>query len=115
MDTQFLLGRGWINLAYLIASIFFIVGIKGLTHPRTAVRGNMLGAVGMLIAVAATFLAKGLAFPYILAALVLGSLIGAIAAARVPMTAMPEMVALFNGFGGAASTLADGAAFRTRS
>jgi NAD(P) transhydrogenase subunit beta len=108
MHTEFFLDQGWINLAYLVASVFFILGIKGLTHPRTAVRGNLLGAVGMLIAVVATFLAKGLAFPYIFAALVIGSLIGAIAAARVPMTAMPEMVALFNGFGGAASTLVAG-------
>ena len=108
MDTEFFLAQGWINVAYLVASVFFILGIKGLTHPRTAVRGNMLGAIGMLIAVVATFLAKGLAFPYILAALALGGLIGAIAAARVPMTAMPEMVALFNGFGGAASALVAG-------
>ncbi|MCA9751604.1 MAG: NAD(P)(+) transhydrogenase (Re/Si-specific) subunit beta, partial [Gemmatimonadetes bacterium] len=102
---EFFLELGWINLAYLVASILFIMGIKGLTHPRTAVRGNALGALGMLVAVVATFLAKGLAFPYILAAIAVGSLIGAVAAARVPMTAMPEMVALFNGFGGAASTL----------
>jgi NAD(P) transhydrogenase subunit beta len=111
VDTQFFVSRGWINLLYLIASILFIFGIKGLTHPRTAVRGNMLGATGMLLAIVATFLAKGLAFPYVFAALVLGSLIGAIAALRVPMTAMPEMVAIFNGFGGAASTLVAGAVF----
>ena len=111
MQTQFLLDQAWINLVYLIASILFIVGIKGLTHPRTAVRGNRLGALGMLLAIVATLLAKGLSFPIILAGVVVGGLAGAIAAARVPMTAMPEMVALFNGFGGAASTLVAGAVF----
>ncbi len=111
MNTEFFLAGGWINLLYLASSILFIVGIKGLTHPRTAVRGNMLGAMGMLLAVIATLLAKGLAFPYILGGVVVGSTIGAIIAARVPMTDMPEMVALFNGFGGVASTLVAGALF----
>ncbi len=111
MNTEFFLDTGWINLLYLIASMLFIVGMKGLTHPRTAVRGNMLGATGMLLAVIATFLAKGLAFPYILGAIVVGSSIGAFVAIRIPMTAMPEMVALFNGFGGVASTLVAGALF----
>ena len=46
MHTEFLLDQGWINLLYLVASVLFIVGIKGLTHPRTAVRGNLLGATG---------------------------------------------------------------------
>ncbi|MBZ0269935.1 NAD(P)(+) transhydrogenase (Re/Si-specific) subunit beta [bacterium] len=87
------------------------MGIKGLTHPRSAVRGNALGALGMLVAILATCLAKGLDFGYILASVALGSAVGAIAAARVPMTGMPEMVALFNGFGGLASTLVAGALF----
>jgi proton-translocating NAD(P)+ transhydrogenase subunit beta len=105
---------GWVNLAYLLASVLFIMGIKGLTHPRTAVRGNAIGALGMLIAILATFVAKGLNFGYILASIVLGSFAGAIAAARVPMTGMPEMVALFNGFGGLASTLVAGSIFLAR-
>jgi NAD(P) transhydrogenase subunit beta len=111
VHTEFFIETGWINLLYLIASVLFILGIKGLTHPRTAVRGNALGALGMLLAIVATFLAKGLAIPYVLGALAVGAGIGAVAAARVPMTGMPEMVALFNGFGGAASTLVAGAVF----
>jgi NAD(P) transhydrogenase subunit beta len=111
VHIEFFLDLGWINFLYLVSSVLFILGIKGLTHPRTAVRGNALGAAGMLLAVIATFLAKGLAFPYILGGILLGGAIGAVAAARVPMTAMPEMVALFNGFGGVASTLVAGAAF----
>ena len=111
MHTDFLLDTGLINALYLIASVLFIFGIKGLTHPRTAVRGNALGATGMLLAVVATFLAKGLAFPYIFGAIVVGGAIGAVVAVRVPMTAMPEMVALFNGFGGVASTLVAAAVF----
>jgi NAD(P) transhydrogenase subunit beta len=109
VETGFLIGTGWVNLLYLIASILFIFGIKGLTHPRTAVRGNALGASGMLLAVIATLIAKGLSFPFILAGVTVGGVIGAIAAARVPMTGMPEMVAIFNGFGGIASTLVAGA------
>ncbi|MDZ4169533.1 MAG: NAD(P)(+) transhydrogenase (Re/Si-specific) subunit beta [Coriobacteriia bacterium] len=101
----------WINLAYLVASVLFVYGIKGLTHPRTAVRGNLISAVGMLIAVVATLLAEGLAYQWILLGIVVGGAIGAVAAARVQMTQMPEMVALFNGFGGLASVLVAGVAF----
>jgi len=110
VETPFLLEQGWINLGYLIASVLFIFGIKGLTHPKTAVRGNQLGALGMLLAIVVTFLARGLDFVWVFASIVLGSAIGAVAAMRVQMTAMPEMVALFNGFGGAASTLVAGTA-----
>ncbi|HMB67957.1 MAG TPA: NAD(P)(+) transhydrogenase (Re/Si-specific) subunit beta [bacterium] len=110
MNTEFVLGQGWINLGYLISSVLFIWGIKGLTHPKTAVRGNRLGALGMFVAIIVTLLAKGLNFGLILGGVAVGSAIGAIAALRVQMTAMPEMVALFNGFGGAASTLVAGAA-----
>jgi len=100
-----------INLAYLVASVLFILGLKGLTHPRTAVRGNLMSAVGMLIAVLVTLLDKQIVdFKIILAGVVVGGAIGAIAAIRVPMTSMPEMVALFNGFGGGASVLVAGAA-----
>ncbi len=100
-----------INLAYLLASVLFILGLKGLAHPRTAVRGNLISALGMLIAVVVTLLDKSIVdYTVILAGLVVGGAIGAVAAVRVPMTAMPEMVALFNGFGGGASTLVAGAA-----
>lgn len=109
--TMYLIDDAWINLAYLVASVLFVYGIKGLTHPRTAVRGNLISAVGMLIAVVATLLAEGLAYQWILLGIVVGGAIGAVAAARVQMTQMPEMVALFNGFGGLASVLVAGVAF----
>jgi len=109
--SGFLIDIGWVNLAYLVASILFIRGMKGLTHPRTAVQGNLTSAVGMLLAVVVTLLANGLDYHWILLGAVIGGLIGGIAAVRVQMTQMPEMVALFNGFGGGASVLVAGAAF----
>jgi NAD(P) transhydrogenase subunit beta len=105
-----------IDLAYLAAAVLFILGIKGLGHPRTAVQGNLVGAVGMLIAVVATLLDRQVlgsgatGFALIFAALLIGSLIGVALAAKIQMTAMPQMVALLNGFGGAASVLVAGAA-----
>ena len=104
-----------ISLTYLVASVLFIFGIKGLTHPRTAVRGNLLGATGMLLAVIATlsqnqiFGAGISGITVILAGIILGSTIGAVLALKIQMTAMPEMVALLNAFGGAASALIAGA------
>ena len=104
-----------ISLTYLVASVLFIFGIKGLTHPRTAVRGNLLGATGMLLAVIATlsqnqiFGAGVSGIAVILAGIILGSTIGAVLALKIQMTAMPEMVALLNAFGGAASALIAGA------
>jgi NAD(P) transhydrogenase subunit beta len=103
-------GDQGLRLAYLIASILFIFGIKGLTHPRTAVRGNMIAAAGMLLALVATLWVGGLSFGWIIAGLVIGAGYGAYKATKVEMTAMPEMVALFNGFGGIASALVAGAA-----
>jgi NAD(P) transhydrogenase subunit beta len=105
-----------INLAYLAASVLFILGLKGLSHPRTAVRGNLLGALGMLVAIVATLFDRhvieagmsGLIF--IMAGMLVGSLVGAVLAIKVQMTAMPQMVALLNGFGGIASVLVAGAA-----
>ncbi|MCB1161237.1 MAG: NAD(P)(+) transhydrogenase (Re/Si-specific) subunit beta [Candidatus Krumholzibacteriia bacterium] len=106
MDREIL-----IKLAYLVASVLFILGLKGLTHPRSAVRGNKIGAFGMLLAVIAVLLdAHIVSFTWIIVGLVVGSAIGAVMAKRVPMTGMPEMVALFNGFGGLASILVAGAA-----
>jgi len=99
------------NLAYLLASVLFILGLKGLSHPKTAVRGNLLGAIGMLIAVVVTLLDRNIAsFEVILAGVVLGSAAGAILAVKIHMTDMPQLVALFNGFGGGASVLVAGAA-----
>ena len=100
-----------INFAYLIAALLFIFGLKGLTHPRTAVRGNLVGASGMFLAVATTlFNRQILTFEIIIAGVVIGALIGGVFAVRIAMTAMPQLVALFNGFGGGASVLVAGAA-----
>ncbi|MEK6576523.1 MAG: NAD(P)(+) transhydrogenase (Re/Si-specific) subunit beta [Nitrospirota bacterium] len=100
-----------VNIAYLIASVLFILGLKGLAHPKTAVRGNLLGAIGMLIAVLVTLLDRHiLSFEIIFIGIVAGSAIGVFLAIKTPMTGMPQMVALLNGFGGGASTLVAGAA-----
>jgi NAD(P) transhydrogenase subunit beta len=100
------------SVAYLVAAILFIFGLKGLGRPRTAPRGNLLGASGMLIAILATLLDRSIVdFRVLLAGLVVGSVIGAVLAVRVQMTDMPELVALFNGFGGGASVLVAGASF----
>ncbi len=94
-----------IDWAYIAAAILFILGLKLLGKQATARRGNLLSAVGMLIAIVATLLVSGLHYQWIVVGLVIGSAIGAVAAQRVQMTAMPEMVALFNGAGGLASLL----------
>ena len=105
-----------INISYLIASVLFIFGLIKLSHPRTAVRGNFLGALGMLIAIVATLLDRGIiasganGYLIIFAGLLVGSVIGLTMAVKVQMTAMPQMVALLNGFGGGASVLVAGAA-----
>ena len=100
-----------INLFYLVAAVLFILGLKGLSHPRTAVRGNLLGSTGMLLAIVVTLLDKRIvSFEVIVAGIVVGALIGAVMAYRAPMTAIPQVVAIFNGFGGGASALAVGAA-----
>jgi NAD(P) transhydrogenase subunit beta len=105
-----------INLLYLLASVLFIFGLKGLAHPRTAVRANLVGAVGMLLAVIATLVDRSIlgggaqAFGLIFGAILAGSAAGAILALKIQMTAMPQMVALLNGFGGGASVLVAGAA-----
>jgi NAD(P) transhydrogenase subunit beta len=95
-----------IPLAYLLSATLFILGLKGLTRVRTARRGNVMSAAAMLIAIVTTLVELGqIEYRWILIGLVVGGLIGGIAALRVQMTSMPEMVALLNGFGGAASTL----------
>jgi NAD(P) transhydrogenase subunit beta len=94
-------------LAYLASSVVFIFGLKRLGRVKTARSGNQLAAVAMAIAVAGTLIELGgeASYPWILAGVAVGGLIGGVAAVRVEMTSMPEMVALFNGFGGAASSL----------
>jgi len=95
-----------INLAYIAAAILFVFGIKMLGSADTARRGNMISSIGMLIAVVITLLDQQiLTYQWIFIGLVIGGAIGAIAARVVKMTGMPELVALFNGFGGLASLL----------
>ncbi|MBU0719197.1 MAG: NAD(P)(+) transhydrogenase (Re/Si-specific) subunit beta, partial [Planctomycetes bacterium] len=97
------------NLAYLLASALFIFGLKGLTHPRTAVRGMQMGALGMFVAVLATVMAGGiLSWTWVVAGLLIGSIVGVLMAIMIPLTDIPQMIALFNGFGGAASFLVAG-------
>jgi NAD(P) transhydrogenase subunit beta len=94
----------WLNIAYLIAASLFVFGIKGLTKPRTAVRGNQLAALGMLIACVVTVFHRDIfGYEFIVAGVILGTVIGAVMAIRVQMTSMPQMIALLNGFGGGAS------------
>lgn len=95
-----------IHLSYLVATAFFIRGLKLLGSPATARRGNQLAAIGMLIGVIVTLLDQQIvSFEGIIIGVIVGSLIGAILAKKVAMTAMPELVAVFNGFGGGASAL----------
>ncbi|HEY9376972.1 MAG TPA: NAD(P)(+) transhydrogenase (Re/Si-specific) subunit beta [Jiangellaceae bacterium] len=96
----------WAQLAYVVAAVCFILALKGLSSPRSARRGNLLGAVGALVAVVATFLAYDVRnLPWILVAIAVGAVVGVVFARRVAMTAMPQLVALFNGVGGAAAAL----------
>ncbi len=102
----------WTTLGYLIAAVLFILGLKRLSRPRTAVRGNQLGAAGMLVAVVVTLTDNSIVgFEWIIGGLLLGTAVGVLLAVRVQMTSMPELVALFNGFGGGASVLVATASF----
>ena len=95
-----------IQLGYVVAAGLFIFGLKMLGSPDTARRGNGISAIGMLVAIVAALLDQGIVqYEYIIGGMVVGGLIGAVAARTVAMTSMPEMVALFNGVGGAASGL----------
>lgn len=95
-----------LNLFYLAAAIGFIFALKMLASPKTAVIGNITGALGMLVAIVATLYAGGVVdFPTVLVGMAVGSFFGLLLALFTPMTAMPEMVGLLNGFGGAASAL----------
>ena len=95
-----------IALAYLLSSILFILGLKNLSSPETARRGNLLAMTAMLIAIIVTLTKNEiLGFTYIIIGLIIGSTIGVIIARKIQMTAMPQMVALFNGLGGGASAL----------
>ena len=96
----------WVELSYLFASVLFVVGLKRLQSPATARGGNRLAALAMLIAIVATLIENQVvSWTGIVAGMVLGSLIGGVAARTVKMTDMPQLVGIFNGFGGGASAL----------
>ena len=94
-----------LELAYVVAAVLFILGIKMLGRAETARRGNVVSAGGMLVAVVATLVSGGMAWTWIVVGLVVGGAVGTVAARTVQMTAMPELVALLNGSGGLASML----------
>ena len=100
------------NIAYVVGAVCFILGIKMLSHPRTARKGNGIASLGMLIAIVATLTAgEVLDFKMIGIAILIGSIIGGIIAQKIEMTQMPQMVAIFNGLGGGASALVASAEF----
>ena len=100
------------NLLYLITIVTFILALRFLSNPATARRGNQIGAVGMLVAIVVTFLQKSIdSYWEIILGMVVGGTFGAVAARKVRMTAMPQMVALFNGVGGGAAALISFAEF----
>ena len=102
----------FVNLAYIFASILFIFGLKMLSSPETAQRGTLVSASGMLIAILVTLAQNEIiAYEYLLVALIGGLIVGVSAASLVKMPSMPELVALFNGFGGIASLLVGVAEF----
>ncbi len=106
MDTTLL-----VNLSYIVAAILFIYGLKLLGHPSTARNGNKLSAIAMFIAVVVTLLDQSIvSYSWIVVGILIGAAVGAFAARTIEMTSMPEMVALFNGFGGIASLLVGWAA-----
>lgn len=100
-----------IKIAYVVAASLFIIGLKYMAKPKTAVRGNRLGALAMLVAFVATLMNHTVihSYTYIVIGWVIGTAIGVWLAKWIQMTAMPQLVALFNGFGGAASVLVAGA------
>jgi NAD(P) transhydrogenase subunit beta len=113
LATSFLQDQNFLRLLYIVAFALFIYGLMGLTGPRTAVRGNRLAALGMAIAVIATLLQRGEGnWGLIILGVAIGTAVGIPAARRVRMTAMPQMVALFNGVGGGAVFLIAWAEFR---
>jgi NAD(P) transhydrogenase subunit beta len=99
-----------LSLTYLLAAVLFVLGLRRQTHPRTAARGNHLSAAGMVLAVGTTVLWYEILSPLVLlAALILGAAIGTWLAATVQTTELPQLIGLFNGFGGGASALVAGA------
>ncbi len=103
-----------INFAYIVSAVLFIFGLKLLSSPASARKGNLISAGGMLLAVAATLLSQGLSFQWIFIGGIAGTVLGVLAARMVAMTAMPEMVALLNGSGGLASLLVGWAVYHSQ-
>ncbi len=107
------MGLDILTICYLVASVTFILGLKMLSNPASARRGNLIAAAGMLIAILGTiFLYRNTEtgdhlhnYSWIFTGLIIGGVIGALAARRVKMTAMPEMVSMFNGMGGACAAI----------
>ena len=90
----------YVDLAYIFSAFLFVVGLKQLSSPATARKGNQMAAVAMLIAIVVTLVeANVLTWTWVVTGIIIGSLIGAVAARTVKMTSMPEMVGIFNGFG----------------
>ena len=113
LATSFVQNENFLRVLYIVAVALFIYGLMGLTGPRTAVRGNRIAAAGMAIAVIATLLQRGEGnWGLIILGVAIGTAVGIPAARRVRMTAMPQMVALFNGVGGGAVFLIAWAEFR---
>lgn len=103
------------NLFYVLAAVLFILGLKKLSHPKTARNGNIIASIGMLIAIVVTLVAFGnLDYKIIAIGMIIGAIIGSTFAIKVKMTGMPQMVAIFNGFGGGASALVAAAEFYTK-
>ena len=105
MSGPSLLSDNIINFTYLISAVLFMLGLKRMSSPATAKQGNLLSVIGMAVAIVATLCSGIVSFKIIIIGVAIGTLIGAVSAAKVEMTSMPEMVALFNGCGGAASAL----------
>ncbi len=103
------------NLFYVLAGVMFILGLKRMSHPKTARAGNTVSSIGMLIAIVVTLTFFGnLDFKLIAVGMIIGAIIGGLFAVKVQMTGMPQMVAIFNGFGGGASALVAAAEFFTK-
>ena len=106
MNTEQIINNNIVNLGYIIAAMFFIIGLKRLSSPGTARNGNRLASVGMLIAVLVTVLGNNiLGWEWIITSILIASVIGFFSARKIQMTAMPQLVAIFNGLGGSASGL----------
>lgn len=102
----------FVNIFYVFAAVLFILGLKKLSHPKTARSGNTIAAAGMFIAIVATLIAYDqIDYQLIAVGMIIGTIIGATFAIKVEMTQMPQMVAIFNGFGGGASALVAAAEF----